>query len=75
MLVGMATSERSPSRSVSSNQSQPAKVVVPAEPLREISAQQLAQAYDRNTVAADQQCKGKRCKVTGVVDSSNTDLC
>ncbi|AZM86873.1 hypothetical protein CAZ19_31315 [Pseudomonas aeruginosa] len=73
-LVGMATSERSPSRSVSSNQSQPAKVVAPAEPLREISAQQLAQAYDRNTVAADQQFKGRRFKVTGVVDSINTDL-
>ncbi|MCU9106802.1 OB-fold putative lipoprotein [Pseudomonas aeruginosa] len=70
----MATSERSPSRSVSSNQSQQAKVVATAEPLREISAQQLAQAYDRNTVAADQQFKGKRFKVTGVVDSIITDM-
>ncbi|MCY1421097.1 TRNA-anti-like protein [compost metagenome] len=74
MLVGMATSERSPSRAVSSNQSQQAKVVAPAEPLIEVSAQQLAQAYERNTVAADQQFKGQRFKVTGVVDSINTDL-
>ncbi|MFP7836555.1 OB-fold protein [Pseudomonas aeruginosa] len=74
VLVGMATSERSPGRSVSGNQSQPAKVMAPAEPLREISAQQLAQAYDRNTVAADQQYKGKRFKVTGVVGSISTDI-
>ncbi|HBN9704022.1 tRNA_anti-like [Pseudomonas aeruginosa] len=40
----------------------------------QVSAQQLAQAYDRNTVAADQQFKGKRFKVSGVVDSINTDL-
>ncbi|MNO80895.1 TRNA-anti-like protein [compost metagenome] len=74
VLVGMVTSERSPSQSVSRNQSQPAKVVAPAEPLIEVSAQQLAQAYERNTVAADQQFKGQRFKVTGVVDSINTDL-
>ncbi|HBO6865344.1 TPA: hypothetical protein L4942_005624 [Pseudomonas aeruginosa] len=74
MLVGMATSERSPSRAVSSNQSQQAKVVALAEPLIEVSAQQLAQAYERNTVAADQQFKGKRFRVSGVVDSINTDL-
>ncbi|MEX7116350.1 hypothetical protein AB2C39_34325, partial [Pseudomonas aeruginosa] len=71
MLVGMATSERSPSRAVSSNQSQQAKVVALAEPLIEVSAQQLAQAYERNTVAADQQFKGKRFRVSGVVDSIN----
>src|SRR5690606_6143056 len=40
----------------------------------EVSAAQLASAYDRNTVAADQKYKGKRLKVTGVVDSINTDL-
>lgn len=74
VLVGMASSERSPSRSVSSNQSQQVKVVAPAEPLIEVSAQQLAQAYERNTVAADQQFKDKRFKVSGVVDSINTDL-
>lgn len=34
----------------------------------------MAEAYDRNTVAADQQFKGKRFKVTGVVGSINTDL-
>lgn len=74
VMVGMATSERSPSQSISSGQRPPAKVEALAEPLREYSAQQLAQAYDRNTVAADQQFKGKLFKVTGVVDSINTDL-
>ena len=75
-LVGMASSDRPASQSTAttSGQSQSARVVAPVEPLREISAQQLAQAYDRNTVAADQQFKGKRFKVTGVVDSINTDL-
>lgn len=54
--------------------SQSAKVPQPAEPLREYSAQQLAAEYERNTVAADQRYKSKRFKVTGVVDSINTDL-
>lgn len=76
MLVAMASGERASSKPAptSSSQSQPAKVVAPVEPLLEVSAQQLAQAYDRNTVAADQQFKGKTFKVTGVVDSINTDL-
>lgn len=75
-LVGMASSERSPSKPVASSsvQSQPAKVAAPAEPLKAYSVQQLAQAYDRNTVAADQQFKGKRFQVTGTVDSINTDM-
>lgn len=46
----------------------------PVEQLFEVSAQQLAQAYDRNTVAADQQFKGKRFRVSGVVESINTDI-
>lgn len=76
MLVAMASRDGSSSKpaSSSSSQSQPAKVAAPVEPLIEVSAQQLAQAYDRNTVAADQQFKGKRFKVTGVVDSINTDI-
>ncbi|WP_332879859.1 OB-fold protein [Pseudomonas monteilii] len=76
MVVAMASGDRPSSKPApaSSSQSQPAKVVAPVEPLLEVSAQQLAQAYDRNTVAADQQFKGKTFKVTGVVDSINTDL-
>lgn len=76
MVVAMASGDRpaSTSSATSSKQSQPAKVEAPAEPLFAVSAQQLAQAYDRNTVAADQQFKGKRFKVTGVVDSINTDM-
>lgn len=76
MLVAMASGDRPASTpsATSSKLSQPAKVEAPAEPLFEVSAQQLAQAYERNTVAADQQFKGKRYKVTGVVDSINTDM-
>lgn len=76
MLVAMASGDRPSSKlaPVSTSQSQPAKVVAPVEPLLEVSAQQLAHAYERNTVAADQQFKGKTFKVTGVVDSINTDL-
>lgn len=76
VLVAMASGDRPSSKPApaSSSQSQPAKVIAPVEPLIEVSAQQLAQAYDRNTVAADQQFKGKTFKVTGVVDSINTDL-
>ncbi|PKM31603.1 MAG: hypothetical protein CVV07_00365 [Gammaproteobacteria bacterium HGW-Gammaproteobacteria-11] len=60
----------------SSRLSQIATPAAPAEPvvLREVTAQQLAAAYERNTVAADQQFKGKRFKVTGVVDSINTNF-
>ena len=63
---GVASSAAAPS--------QPAKVVQQVEPLPEYSAQQMAAEYERNTVAADQRFKGKRFKVTGVVDSINTDL-
>ncbi|ENM3072298.1 hypothetical protein ISE00_23870 [Pseudomonas aeruginosa] len=75
-LVAMASGDRPSSNpsATSNSQSQPTKVAAPVEPSIEVSAQQLAQAYDRNTVAADQQFKGKRFKVTGVVESINTDL-
>lgn len=75
-LLAMAEHERSDTRPTvsASSQNEPAKVAAPAEPLKEFSVQQLAQAYDRNTVAADQLFKGKRFKVTGAVDSINTDM-
>lgn len=76
MLIAMATGDRPSSKpaATSSSHRQPAKVVAAVEPLIEVSAEQLAQAYDRNTVAADQQFKGKRFKVSGVVDSINADI-
>ncbi|GAD63453.1 OB-fold protein [Aquipseudomonas alcaligenes] len=76
MLVAMASGERPSGKAAAptTSQSQPAEVAAPVVPVFEVSAQQLAQAYDRNTVAADQQFKGKRFKVTGVVESINTDL-
>lgn len=75
-LVAMASGDRPSSNpsATSNSQSQPTKVAAPVEPSIEVSAQQLAQAYDRNTVAADQQFKGKRFKVTGMVESINTDM-
>nr|MBD9681435.1 hypothetical protein [Pseudomonas sp. PDM20] len=39
-----------------------------------ISASQLSQAYDENTVAADQMFKDKWFRVSGVVTSINTDF-
>jgi hypothetical protein len=75
-LFGVAVSERARTQSAvtPSSEARPAKSAALTEPLPEVSAQQLAQAYERNTVAADQQFKGKRFKVTGVVDSINADL-
>lgn len=76
VLVAMASGDRPVGKpaTASSSQSQSAKVAAPVEPLIEVSAQQLTQAYDRNTVAADQQFKGKRFKVTGVVEAINTNM-
>lgn len=76
VLVAIASGDRPSSKSAtaSNSQSQSASVVAPVEPLIAVSAQQLAQAYDRNTVAADQQFKGKRFKITGVVEAINTDM-
>lgn len=75
-LVGVVSSDRTTAQTLatSTSQSQPAKAIEPAAPVLEVSAQQLAQAYERNTVAADQQFKGKRFSVTGIVESINTDL-
>ncbi|UJJ31830.1 OB-fold protein [Halopseudomonas maritima] len=63
------------SNSISSSSAPQTPRPAPVEqPLLQVTASQLAQAYDRNTVAADQQFKGKRFLVTGVVDSINTDF-
>lgn len=73
LLVGGADKQREgvlPASRQTPNQQQ----TVAEQPLLQVTAQQLAQAYDRNTVAADQQFKGKRFKVTGVVDAINTDM-
>lgn len=42
--------------------------------LTEITAADLVRAYEANTVAADQEYKGKHFKVTGEVVSINTDF-
>ncbi|MNG01417.1 TRNA-anti-like protein [compost metagenome] len=39
-----------------------------------IDAGQLAIAYKENTVAADQTFKGKQFKISGIVESINTDV-
>ena len=76
MVVAMASGERPSGKAAAptTSQSQPAEVAAAVVPVFEVNTQQLAQAYDRNTVAADQQFKGKRFRVTGVVESINTDL-
>lgn len=38
------------------------------------TAAQIASAYSRNTVAADQMFKGKEFKVSGTISSINTDF-
>ncbi|HCO6890821.1 TPA: zinc-ribbon domain-containing protein [Escherichia coli] len=42
--------------------------------LNQFSAQEIADAYDKNTVAADQQFKGKWILISGLVDEINTDF-
>ncbi|CAO3299744.1 TPA: hypothetical protein ACGCGJ_001000 [Stenotrophomonas maltophilia] len=42
--------------------------------LPQVTVAELAKAYEENTVAADQKFKGKRYRVSGTVDSINTDL-
>lgn len=44
------------------------------ESLRQVTVDELAQAYEDNTVAADQQFKGKQFKISGTVVDINTDL-
>ena len=44
------------------------------EALPEFTAADIANAYDSNTVAADQQFKDQKFKVTGVVSDINTDF-
>jgi hypothetical protein len=39
-----------------------------------VTASQLVEAYEENTVAADLQFKGKKYKVTGTVGDINTDF-
>lgn len=52
----------------------PAVTEAPDAPLPAYTIQQIAKAYDSNTVAADQQYKGKRFKVTGTVSEISTDF-
>lgn len=42
--------------------------------LPSVTAGQLTKAYEENTVAADQQFKGKKFKVSGTVADINTDI-
>lgn len=72
----MASGERSYGKAVmvSSNRGQPARLAEPVEPLFNVSARQLALAYDRSTVAAVQQFKGKHFKILRAVEAINTDM-
>lgn len=45
-----------------------------AASMPEVTSVAYAKAYDENTVAADQQFKGKKFKVSGTVSDINTDI-
>lgn len=73
-IIGtMSDPKERASTSASANASTPSAPAVPAFAF-ETTPAQLAAAYDENTVAADNQYKGKRYKVTGAVDSINTGI-
>ncbi len=50
------------------------QAVKPEVPMESVTAQDIAKAYDENTVAADLRFKGKKFKVTGTVSDINTDF-
>lgn len=56
-----------------SGNSSPAELA-PAADAIEISARDLYRAYDANEVAADSQYKGKALRVTGTVESVDSDM-
>ena len=39
-----------------------------------VNAHDIANAYNDNTVAADQQCKNQKLKISGIIASINTDF-
>lgn len=51
-----------------------AKVVAELAAMPVVTASAIASAYDANTVAADQQFKGKKFKVSGTVADINTNF-
>lgn len=52
----------------------PAPVPVQAQPAIEIRAEELAQLYDQNEVAADDRFRGKRLLVTGALTQIRKDF-
>ncbi|QKV52375.1 OB-fold protein [Comamonas antarctica] len=45
-----------------------------ADSLPTVTATEMVKAYEANTIAADQQFKGKKFKVTGTIGDINTDI-
>jgi hypothetical protein len=54
--------------------SEPTDPPAPTAPPTEVTAVELARAYDANTVAADQKFKGKVLRITGIVQDISTDM-
>ena len=80
VFVILAGSDKSKNQTVSSPSSSNSSVnraTEPAKiegPLLVVTATDIASAYNENTVAADQNFKGKKFKVSGTVTDINTDF-
>jgi len=74
ILIGLGVFGAIMSPSKSPDQKVAEKQVKEETIIAMITATELASAYNDNTVAADQKFKGKKFKVSGVVDSINTDI-
>lgn len=68
-IIIVATNKSPEQKAAEIKQSKQEMAGVPA-----ITAANIAAAYNENTVAADQQFKGKKFKVRGTVNDINTDF-
>jgi len=75
VVAAMFSDDKAPSSGSNSSSAASEPADAPEhEPLPEVTARELAQAYDENTVAADTRFKGLRFRVSGVVTDINTDF-
>lgn len=71
ILIAIFGPDQPANTSTAEAETMPAAVPVPAF---KTTAADIAAAYDQNTVAADNQYKGKRFEVTGVISEIRTDM-
>jgi hypothetical protein len=79
VVLGIVFSPNSPSTSTTSTStdtSNSPSTIVDQKPVNVFAttAEELANAYDQNTVAADSKFKGVRFQVTGAIHEINTDM-